>query len=169
MLTVRYRPKADDGYAAADRILLGYTYNRLWVNCSVSVRTTMLKFLLKLLKYACPILLITIPFVAVVGMVTPWSVAEQALGRGWARNAVLIGASYESRGQSFERRTHTYVGLPNSSRPFQTVSVVQENGAVRIEEDPIGLLSVLVNYAALAAGTWWFWMRPRKKMPGALQ
>jgi hypothetical protein len=124
----------------------------------------MLKFLLKLLKYACPILLITMPFVAVVGMVTPWSVAEQALGPGWARKAVLIGASYESRGQSFERRTQTYVGLPSSSRAFQAVSVIQEDGAVRIEENPISLLSLLANYAALAAGTWWFWMRSRKKM-----
>jgi hypothetical protein len=129
----------------------------------------MLKFLLKLLKYACPILLITMPFVAVVGMVTPWSVAEQALGSGWARKAILIGTSYESRGQSFGRRTQTYVGLPSSSRAFQTVSVIQENGAVRIEENPISLLSLFANYAALAAGTWWFWIRPRKNMLGALQ
>lgn len=113
--------------------------------------------------------MITMPFVAVVGMLTPWSVAEQALGPGWQRKAILIGASYESRGQSFKRRTQTYLGLPSSSRAFQTVSVVQENGTVRIDEDPIGLLSVLANYAALIAGTWWFWMRPRKKMPGALQ
>lgn len=129
----------------------------------------MLKFLLKLLKYACPILLVTMPFVAVVGMVMPWSVAEHALGPEWTRKAVLIGTSYESRGKSFERRTQTYVGLPGSSRVFQTVSVIQENGAVRIEEDPIGLLPVLANYAALAAGTWWFWMRPRKKTKGALR
>jgi hypothetical protein len=127
----------------------------------------MLKFLLKLLKYACPILLIAMPCVAVIGMMAPWPVAEQALGPKWARKAVLIGTSYESRGQSFERRTKTYVGLPSSTRRFQTVSVIQENGAVRIEENPIGLLSVLANYAALAAGTWWFWIRPGKKMQGA--
>lgn len=132
----------------------------------------MLKFFLKLLKYACPVLLITMPFVAVIGMMMPWPVAEKELGPGWAREAVLIGMSRESRfsgGQSFERRIQTYVGLPGSSRAFHTVSVIQENGAVRIEEDSSGLLSVLATYAALAAGTWWFWIRPRKKMLGALQ
>lgn len=132
----------------------------------------MLKFLLKLLKYVCPILLITMPCVAIIGIMTPWPVAERALGPGWARESVLIGMSYESRSsgnQSFERRTQTYVGLPSSSRAFQTISVTQENGAVRTEEDPSGLLSVLATYAALAAGTWWFWIRPRKERPRSRQ
>lgn len=129
----------------------------------------MLTFLLKVLKYTCPILLFTMPCVAVIGIMMPWPVAEQALGPGWARKAVLIGTSYESRGHSFERRTQTYLGLPNSTRAFQTVSVTQENGAVRIEENPLGCLSLLANYAALAACTWWFWIRPRKKMFGALK
>lgn len=131
----------------------------------------MFTLVLKLLKYACPILLITMPLVSVMGMMAPWPVAEKALGPRWAREAVLIGMSHESRfsgGQSFERRIQTYVGLPSSSRAFRTVSVIEENGAVRIEEDPSGLLSVLSAYAALAAGTWWFWIRPRKKMLGAL-
>jgi hypothetical protein len=127
---------------------------------------TMLKFFLNILKYVCPLLLITVPCVAVVGSMAPWAVAEQTLGPGWTRKAVLIGISYESHGQSFERRTQTYIGLPSSKRVFQTVSVIQENGAIRIEENPIGLLWVLANYAAIAACTWWFWIRPRKKMQG---
>ena len=132
----------------------------------------MLKFFLQLLKYACPILLIAIPCVAITGMMAPWPVAEKALGPGWARESLLIGMSYESRfsgNQSFERRTQTYVGLPTSPRAFQTIRVTQENGAVRTEEDPFGLLSLLANYAALAAGTWWFWIRPRKDRPNARQ
>lgn len=132
----------------------------------------MLKFLLQLLKYACPILLITMPCVAIIGIMTPWPAAEKVLGPGWAREYVLIGMSYESRfsgNHSFERRTQTYVGLPSSSRAFKTISVTQENGAVRTEEDPSGMLSALATYAALAAGTCWFWIRPRKERPSARQ
>lgn len=124
------------------------------------------KFFLKLLKYICPILLISVPCVAITGILAPWPVAEKALGPGWARESVLIGMSYEynfAGNQSFERRTQTYVGLPNSSRALQAVSVTQENGAVRTEEDAYGLLLALATYAALAAGTWWFWIRPHKE------
>jgi hypothetical protein len=123
----------------------------------------MSKFFLQLVKYACAILLIVIPCVAIIGIIAPWPVAENALGPGWAHKSVLVGVSYESQfsgNRSFERRTQTYVGLPSSQRAFQTVSVIQENGAVRTLENPYGLLWLLATYAALAAGTWWFWIHP---------
>jgi len=94
----------------------------------------------------------------------PWPVAVKALGPGWERESVLIGVSYESRSfgtGSFERRTQSYVGLPSSPHAFRTIRVTQENGAVRTEEDPYGVLAVLATYAVLAVGTWWFWIRPR--------
>ena len=132
----------------------------------------MLKFLLTLLKYGCPILLLTVPCTIVIGILAPWPVAVKALGPGWARESVLIGMSYETRfseTQSFERRTQSYVGLPSSPHAFQTVRVTQENGVVRTEEDPYGLLPVLATYGVLAVGTWWFWIRPRKELPSAPQ
>lgn len=130
----------------------------------------MLNFFLNLLKYACPILLIAMPCVAITGIMAPWPVAEKALGPGWARESLLIGISYEARfsgNQSYERRTQTYVGLPTSSHAFHTVSVIRENGTVRTETDPHGLLPVLATYAILVAGTWWFWFRPRKERASA--
>ena len=132
----------------------------------------LLEFFLKLIKIACPIALLTLPCVAIMGVTTPWPVAEKALGPAWARNSLLIGTSSESRvygDQSYERRTQTYIGLPDSRHAFQIVSVTQENGAVRTEVDPYGLLSVLASYAAVAAGTWWFWIRPRNKGPSVRQ
>jgi hypothetical protein len=124
----------------------------------------MLDFFLKLLKFICPVALIAGLCVTLVGVMAPWPVAETALGPGWARESLLIGASYEfrsSENRSYERRTQTYVGLPNSSRAFQAIRITQENDTVRTEEVPNGLLSALATYGALAAGTWWFWIRPR--------
>lgn len=128
----------------------------------------MLKFFLNLLKYSCPILLITMLCVAITGIMAPWPVAEKALGPGWAQESLLIGMDYESRfsgSHFYERRTQRYVALPNSPRAFQTISVTQENGAIHTKEDPNGLLSALGTYAFLVAGTWWFWIRRRKERP----
>lgn len=132
----------------------------------------MLEFFLKILKYACPVALLAVPCVAVMGVVAPWPVAEKALGPGWERQSLLLGTSYESRvygDETYERRTQIYLGLPNSPYAFQTMSVTQENGVVRTENDRYGLLSVLASYAVVAFGTWWFWIRPRKKRPSARQ
>lgn len=126
----------------------------------------MLNYFQKILKYACPIFLISVLYVAITGIMAPWTVAEKVLGPRWEREYVLIGTSYEfrsSENDSFERRTHTYVGLPSSPRPLQTLRVIQENGAVRIEEEPYGLLSLLLLYAGLAFGTWWFWIGSRRQ------
>jgi hypothetical protein len=130
----------------------------------------MLKLFLQLLKYACPILLVTIPCLMIIGFMAPWPVAEKALGPGWGRQSVLIGLSYTSEfseDQSLERRTQTYLCLPGSSRAFRIIRVIQENGTVRTEEDPDGLLTLLLllaNYAALAVVTWWFWIRRGKEV-----
>lgn len=132
----------------------------------------MLKSLLTLLKYCCPILLLVVPCTAVIGILTPWPVATEAMGPGWAHQSVLIGMSYKYRvsgTKSFERRTQSYIGLPSSQHAFRTVRVTQENGVVRTEEDPHGLLSLLATYAVLAVGAWWFWIRPRKERSSAPQ
>jgi hypothetical protein len=118
----------------------------------------------KLVKYGCPASLAVLLCVAITGLVAPWPVAEQALGSGWARESVLIGASYRSRfsgDQSYERRTRSYLGLPGSARAFRIVTVVQENGAVRVEEARFGLVPLLAGLAALLAATCWSWCRPR--------
>lgn len=131
-----------------------------------------MKFLLTLLKYCFPIALLTVPCAALMGILTPWPIAAKAMGPEWARESVLIGVSHEYRSsgnQSYERRTQTYLGLPNSRHAFQTIRVTEENGVVRTEEDPYFLLAVLVTYAAVSVGTWWFWIRPRQGRPSEPQ
>jgi hypothetical protein len=123
----------------------------------------MTDLLLRLLKYACPLLLLVLPCVIAFGLIAPWPVAVKELGSGAASGALLIGASYESRfsgSTSYEKREQTYALLPG----LRTVTVIQENGVVRTEEDPNGLLSVTAIYALLGVGTWWFWFRSKKQV-----
>ncbi|HEU4372651.1 MAG TPA: hypothetical protein VFS02_04130 [Telluria sp.] len=49
------------------------------------------------------------------------------------------------------------------------IKTMLKYGAVRTEEDPSGLPSALVTYAARAAGTWSIWIRPRKERPNKRQ
>jgi len=170
----RNRPEADSGYFEHFRLYGHFFLIRLRLPAQPKNinSTAMPNYFLQLLKYICLILLITIPCVAITGIMAPWPVAERALGPGWAHESVLIGMSSESRSsgdQSHHRRTQIYLGLPSSPHAFRTISVTEENGAVRTEEDPLGLLSMVAIYATLAVGNWWFWIRPRKKRPGAHQ
>lgn len=119
--------------------------------------------LLRLLKFVCPLFLVVLPCVMAFGLISPWPVAVKALGSGSSSGALLIGASYESRfsgNTSYEKREQTYALLPG----LKTVTVIQENGEVRIEEDPHGLFSAIAIYALLGIGTWWFWLRPNKQV-----
>ncbi|WP_431286277.1 hypothetical protein [Roseateles chitinivorans] len=120
----------------------------------------MLKFLLTILKYACPLLVAAQPIIGAVGVIAPWSVAQEALGPVTARDAVLISGAYRGHSSGTvtrERREQTYVVLPT----LKTITVIEEDGQVRTEEEAYGLVGNLVSYSMLCFGTWWFWFRKR--------
>lgn len=122
----------------------------------------MTDLLLRVLKFVCPLLLLVLPCVMAFGLISPWPVAMKVFGASSASGALLIGAHYESRSSgntSYEKREQTYALLPG----LKTVTVIQENGEVRTEEDSNGLLSLLAIYVLLGVGTWWFWFRPKKR------
>jgi len=118
----------------------------------------MFKYLLTILKYACPPLAALLPCLVVVGMLSPWPVAETALGSSAAGGALLIGWEYSahtSGAESHERREQIYAVMPT----LKTITVIQEDGNVRTEDDPKGLISAFAGYASVLFGTWWFWLR----------
>lgn len=120
----------------------------------------MIKFLSTLLKYACPLLVVALPCVMAVGAMSPWSVAQQALGPSAARETVLIGWSYRAQSSGTvtrQRREQTYAVMPT----LKTITVIEEDGQVRIEEEAHGLVAALASYALVCFGTWWFWFRRR--------
>ena len=123
-----------------------------------AIFTRMFKYLPTVLKYAFPLLLATMPCLIAVGLQFPWPVAQTALGPSAKRGALLISWSYNyhaSGAVSHERREQTYAVMPT----LKTVTVIQEDGNVRTEEDANGLLAVVAGYACLLFGTWWFWFR----------
>ena len=74
------------------------------------------------------------------------------------RGTVLVGWSHSVKSSGIvihERREQTYAVLPT----LKTITVVQEDGNVRTEEETNGLLATLVHYALVLWGTWWFWFR----------
>ncbi|VVD75932.1 hypothetical protein PEP31012_00838 [Pandoraea eparura] len=118
----------------------------------------MFKYLPTILKYACPLLVAVLPCLIAIGILSPWSVAQTALGPSATRDALLIGWSYNYRASgaiTHERREQTYAVLPT----LKTITVIQEDGNVRIEEKSNGLLAALVGYACVLFGVWWFWFR----------
>lgn len=118
----------------------------------------MLKHILTILKFTCPGLTAVLPCLVIVGMLSPWPVAQTALGPDSTRGALLIGWQYNyhaAGADSHERREQTYALLPT----LKTVTVIQEDGGVRTEDDPNGLISALAGYACVLFGTWWFWLR----------
>lgn len=120
----------------------------------------MINYLTTILKYACPLLVVAFPCVMAVGMLAPWSVAQQALAQNSARGTLLVGFSYRSRFSgdvTHERREQTYAVMPT----LKTITVIQEEGNVRTEEDTYGLIATLAVYAGVILGTWWFWFRKR--------
>lgn len=120
----------------------------------------MIKFLSAILKYACPLLVVALPCVMAVGAMSPWSVAQEALGPSDAREAVLIGWSYRAQSSGTvtrERREQTYAVMPT----LKTITVIEEDGKVRTEEEALGLVGALASYALVCFGTWWFWFRKR--------
>lgn len=118
----------------------------------------MTQLLSTLLKWACPLMALALPGVIAFGLMVPWPAAQTALGPTTARSAVLVGWSYRVRSNgtdTHERREQTYAVMPTA----RTVTVIQENGKVRTEEDAHGLWSLLATYALACLGTWWFWFR----------
>lgn len=71
----------------------------------------------------------------------------------WAGPTAIVPRGAVSR----ERREQTYVVMPT----LKTISVIQEGGSVRTEEEALGLVKPLALYAGLIYGTWWFWVRRR--------
>lgn len=120
--------------------------------------TSMIKFLSTILKFACPLLVVAFPCMVAVGMLSPWSVAQQALGPAATHGTLLVGWSYSIHSSgpvNRERREQTYAVMPT----LKTITVIQEDGNVRTEEDADGLLTSLASYACVLFGTWWFWFR----------
>lgn len=120
----------------------------------------MIKFLSTILKYACPLLIVALPCVMAVGAMSPWSVAQEALGPSAARETVLIGWSYRAQSSGTvtrQRREQTYAVMPT----LKTITVIEKDGKVRTEEEAHGLVGALASYALVCFGTWWFWFRKR--------
>jgi len=124
----------------------------------------MFKFKSKLLKYLFPFLLIAIVGVEIFGFISPWEPAEKVLGPELARSSLLIGAQYNHRSSNdksydYIYRKQTYILFPGSLTTMKTFSVVQENGNVRTEENPLGLIVFILACIGLGVGTWWYWIR----------
>ncbi|MGM9480350.1 hypothetical protein ACS5PN_04065 [Roseateles sp. NT4] len=120
----------------------------------------MIKLLSTILKYVCPLLVAALPCVMAVGFVSPWSVAQEALGPVATRGSVLIGWSYRVRSAgavTSERREQTYAVMPT----LKTITVIEEDGKVRTEEEENGLVGTVISYGLVCFGTWWFWFRKR--------
>ena len=118
----------------------------------------MVKFLSTILKYACPLLVVAFPCVMAASMLSPWPVAQEALGASATRGTVLVGWSYSVKSSGAvtrKRREQTYAVVPT----LKTITVIQEDGNVRTEEDANGLVMTLVSYACVVFGAWWFWFR----------
>ena len=125
----------------------------------------MTKLLFTLLKYACPLLLVAGPCTVALDIASPWPVAEEALGSDAASRTLLVGWAYRAHSSdtvTHERREQTYAVMPT----LKTITVIQEDGKVRTEENAHGLLSTLAMYASAVFGTWWFWLR-KKPAEGA--
>jgi hypothetical protein len=93
-----------------------------------------------------------------VGVVSPWSAAQEALGPSAAGETVLIGWSYRAHSSGTvtrQRREQTYAVMPT----LKTITVIEEDGKVRTEEEAHGLVGALASYALVCFGTWWFWFR----------
>ncbi|ALV07507.1 hypothetical protein [Roseateles depolymerans] len=115
-----------------------------------------------LLKYACPLVVAAVPCVMAVGVFAPWPVAQQALGPSDAREAVLIAWSYSSKSSGnviHKRREQSYVLVPT----LRAMTVIEEDGQVRTEEDALSLVGAVVRFALACLGTWWFWLRKRSQ------
>ena len=111
-----------------------------------------------ILKFLCPLFVAMLPCMIAMGFLSPWPVAQTALGPSAMRGALLVGWSYKFQSAGLvrhERREQLYAVLPT----LKTINVIQEDGDVRTEEEPNGLLRVLALYACLLFGVWWFWFR----------
>lgn len=72
----------------------------------------------------------------------------------------MIGWSYRAQSSGTvtrERREQTYAVMPT----LKTITVIEEDGKVRTDEEALGLVIALVSYALACFGTWWFWLRKR--------
>lgn len=116
------------------------------------------------LKYVCPAILLVHVFTAVIGHVAPWQPAREFLLSQTGQTPVQVGF-----GCSFKLKCTSaqYVLLPSALSSPTSVTLRQSRGeaALSIVVNEYGFLVWLARVAGLTLITWWFWLRPSRRLP----
>jgi hypothetical protein len=128
-------------------------------------------WVIKIVRLACPVIVVGLPVLMLYGGFVPWQAAEDALAEYRGSPKLLVGGSYSwhsRNGQVSETTSRTYLLIPQSFTTLSAVTVVSTNGRVEVASSRFAIVAILVAYALSIWGTWYFWLRPSRR-PEAIQ
>jgi uncharacterized SAM-binding protein YcdF (DUF218 family) len=120
-----------------------------------------------LLKILLPIALFACLAIPIFGYLVRWGPADEALSLYQNEKAIMVGGSYSSSTTVLDSgrttsvyRERVYILVPSVLSEPKTVTVSQENDEpYQTVENQNGVVSLLLTYALVLIGVWWFWLR----------
>ena len=123
-----------------------------------------LKLIWFVFRLGFPLYIVLMPLLVLYGYFQPWQPAVPILNSYTDQSKLLVGVSYRGEHEKVIV-SRTYLLLPSELHPSKTVTVqrTDQESPVVSESEAGGLLSFLVSLLVGLGGTWYYWIRPRRK------
>jgi len=119
----------------------------------------------RLLKFSFPLSIVLFPLLAIYGYFHPWQPAAPILSSYSGQSPVMVGFAYRAKNGT-QTSSRSYILFPSVLSEPQIVLIEQTNQSTPVVTG--SLFSFLLSVVWLIIsfiGTWWFWLRPYKKLP----